>query len=317
MNTNAFVTYMVERLNADLTREQILDMTNKAQNEILSHDNNITRIKPDPNVHTGSESLAGAAGNTSGLASFTVTADIETTIATKGFLQIEDTGGVQDKYEYQSYSGAIFILADDVFLNKNYTTAATVTIDQFDVIASGALFSSVKNERNIVQFDVRRVSRVYAYSTNIAGGGFFRNGYGGLGANGTPGSRHPEFTYNINDNQIEIPNEGVESSEPNTGDAKIVFWEDNSPPTNPTQQVYFCRAQRWPKQLINEDVPLEIPDRFQTTLLRFAILKDEEYREYGRDDNPEARYKEELKDFLTWAQVGSESTTKTHSDPRF
>jgi len=60
MQTNEFITYMKERLNADLTREQILDMTNKCQNEILAHDNRITRILPDPFMHTGSESLTGS-----------------------------------------------------------------------------------------------------------------------------------------------------------------------------------------------------------------------------------------------------------------
>jgi len=84
---------MVSNLSADLTREQIVDMTNRAQNEILSHDNNITRIKPDPNVHTGSDDMTGTIANTSGLASFTVTANIDTAVATKGFIQISDTGG--------------------------------------------------------------------------------------------------------------------------------------------------------------------------------------------------------------------------------
>ena len=316
MQTNEFITYMVQRLNAALTREQILDLTNKAQNEILAHDNRITRILPDPNLHTGSDDLAGASGNVINNAVFIVTADIPSAVATKGFIQITDDGGVEDKLEYQSFSGVNFILADGVFLDKNYTTNAVVSVDQFDVIASGASFSSVANERNIVQFDVRRVTRVYAYTTNIPGTPLFSSGFGSFGFNGN-GSRNPEFTNNYNDNQIEIPCDTIESKEPLSGDARIVFWQDNAPPTNPTQSVYFCRSQRWPNQLVDESVPLEIPDRFQTNLLRFAILKDEEYREWGRDNYPEQQYDKYLKQFLTWAEVGSESTTKTNTNPRF
>lgn len=316
MQTNEFVTYMAARLNADLTREQILDMTNKAQNEILAHDNRITRILPDAFMHTGSDTLTGTATNLINNITFDVTTAIPSVVATRGYIQVTDAG-TTDKYEYQSFSGVSFILADGVVLSRTYTNAATVEVDQFDIIASGALFSSIKNERNIVQWDVRRVTRVYAYSNNVPGLAYLNGSYGLYGTNGNPGSRIPEYTQNYNQNEIEIPADTIESKEPLTGDAKVIIWQDNSPPTNPSQQVYFCRAQRWPDQLINENVPLEIPDRFHTNLLRFAILKDEEYREWGRDDHPEDRYDKYLQQFLTWAEVGSESTTKTNTTPRF
>ena len=308
MQTNEFITYMEARLNADLTREQILDMTNKCQNEILAHDNRITRILPDPFMHTGSDSFTGSASNALGDITFDVTTAITTTVATKGYIQVTDAG-ITDKYEYQNFTGMSFVLADDVTLTRAYTTSATMEVDQFDIIASGSLFSSVRNERNTVQWDVRRVSRIYAYSNNIGGRGF--------GSNSTPGSRNPEYTNNYNGNQIEVPADTIESKEPLSGDCRVVFWQDNSPPKNPSQQVYFVRAQRWPNQLISETVPLEIPDRFQTTLLRFAILRDEEYREWGRDDNPNEKYNQFMKEFLTWADVGSESVTKTYTTPRF
>ena len=316
MQTNEFITYMAERLNADLSREQILDMTKKAQNEILAHDNRITRIVPDPNVNTGSETMNSTANNLLGGAVFEVTAAISADVATKGFLQIEDAGDVFDKYEYQSFSGVNFILADGVLLDKNYTAAATVSIDQYDVIASGALFSSVKNERNIVQYDVRRVTRVYAFSNNFSVGPFYRSGYGGY-STGNPSSRNPDTPVNPSGNEVKIECDTFESKEPLSGDAKIIFWQDNSPPTNPSQKVFFARAQRWPNQLLNEQTPLEIPDRFHTTLLRFAILKDEEYKEYGRDDNPKKEYEGYLSDFLTWAAVGVSSTTNNTTSPRF
>ena len=316
MQTNEFITYMKERLNADLTREQILDMTNKCQNEILAHDNRITRILPDPFMHTGSESLTGSAANALGDITFDVTTVIPTTVATKGYIQVTDAG-ITDKYEYQNFTGSSFILADDVTLTRAYTTSATMEVDQFDIIASGSLFSSVRNERNIVQWDVRRVTRVYGYTNNIPGAPLFSGGYGGYGATGAPGSRNPEYSVNSNGNQIEVPADSIESKEPMSGDCKVVFWQDNSPPNNPSQQVYFTRAQRWPNQLTSESIPLEIPDRFQTTLLRFAILRDEEYREWGRDDNPDEKYNRFMKEFLTWADEGSESVTKTYTEPRF
>jgi len=314
---------MSERLNADLTREQILDMTNKAQNEILGHANRITRIVPDPFIHTGSDDLTGitpnGANNLIGDILFRIDESPSLDTPSAGFIQITNTDGTLDKYEYHSIlrlpddTSNAFVLADGVSLDKTYPGGELVKVDIHDIIASGALFSSIKKDRRI-QFDVRSVTRVYAFRSKVPG---FANRFGFGAFNRQSGSFKPDRLKNYNDPEVDITADSIQSMEPLSKDCRIVEWEDNPPPDKLETTLWRCRAQRWPNQLTNEDVLLEIPDQFQTNLLRFAILKDEEYKEYGRDDNPNDRYEDFLSKFLTWAEGATTSTTKTYATPRF
>jgi len=309
MNTNAFVTFMSERLNASLSREKILNMCNRAQNEILSNDNRITRIVPDPFIHTGSDGMT-AIANSGGIFTFTVNATIPSTTPTKGYIMVTE-GGTTERYEYISYSGAIFVLADGVSLSKAYTVAATAVVDDISLIASGAIFSSKQNNK-IEQYDVRRVTRLYAFRSKTGG---WSSGYGRYGKFSLNGSSfRPDRVMNINSVEVEVESDTTESQEAITGDCRIDFWRENAPGN--TTDVYICRAQRWANQLLTEDVPLTIPDRWQTNLLRYAILRDVEYTEYGRNDKPEGLYEKYLKEFLLWAEAGVDTTTPTRTLPK-
>jgi len=101
MDTQAFITYMSARLNGNLSREQILNMTNRAQNEILSNDNRLTRVVPDPFIHTGA-TLANSdnAVNLAGNFTYVIQSAIPTTTPTKGFLLINENS-ITDRLEYQ------------------------------------------------------------------------------------------------------------------------------------------------------------------------------------------------------------------------
>jgi hypothetical protein len=312
METPAFITYMAERLNATLTRENIRDMINIAQNEILSNDNRITRIVPDPFLHTGSDDFTGhATNNTSGAFTFEVNETIPTTTPTRGYLLVTE-GGITDRYKYVSYSGKIFTLADGVSLSRTYTSAATVVVDDFTLIASGAIFSSRKNDTT-TQFDVRRVTRVYAFRSRTGGWPFGYSRFARFGLNNT--SFRPDRVRNINSPELEVSADTFESFLPNNGDCEIEAWRENTPGN--TTDVYMCRAQRWADQVLTEDVPLTIPgDHWQTTLLKWGILKDVEYTEYGRDDNPQDKYDKALIKFLTWAAAGVDTTTPRRTLPR-
>ncbi len=320
MNTASFVTYMSERLNANLTRENILDMINKAQNEILSNDNRITQIIPDPIIHSGSEIFNGIASNPVNASVFTVTQDITADFPdtpTSGNIIVTEDDGTLTKLPYQSYTGTSFNLEDNVFLEKEYDGTATCQVDQFELNASGALFSSIKNETRRTQYDVRRVNRVYSYTNNTPGYNYYNYYYGTYGSNGQRNSRRPDEKKNVNNPEIEITCDTVESLEPLSKDSKIIIFEDNTPPSNPSENIYYARAYRWPDQLLTEDVPLSIPARFQTTLLKYAIFKDEEYREWGAADRPEVLYEKYLKEFLAWAIGGSQTIKRTYTTPRF
>ena len=310
METSAFVTYMVERLNDALSREKILNMMNRAQNEIFSNDNRITRIVPDPFIHTGSDAFTDPGTNTSGLFTYTVVETIPLTTPTKGFILITDSS-VTDSVEYVSYSGSVFTLADGVSLPRTYTSSATSVVDDFNIIASGALFGSSPNQLT-KQWDVRRVTKVYAFRSNI---GNWLGGYGWWGVYTTSNaSSRPNKLRNLNSNEIDISSDTSESLEPITGDCLIQPWRQNPP--GDTTDVFIARAQRWPQQLLTEADPLTLPDRWQTNLLKYAILRDVEYTEYGRNDNPELLYDKYLTEFLTWADSGVDTTTPTQTLPK-
>lgn len=311
METNAFITFMSERVSASLSREKLLNMTNRAQNEILSADNRITRIVPDPFLHTGSVGFTAAAGNNLGLFTFTVTTAIPLTTATRGYLLVTRVGGVIDRYKYVSYSGSVFALADGVALLFTYTTSATAIVDDLEQIASGAIFSSKQNNRT-QQYDVRRITRVYAFRSKTGGwlGGYGR--FGNFSLNNS--SFRPDRLMNINAVEIEVSADTSESLEAISGDAIVDIWRENAPGN--TTDVYIARAQRWPDQLLTEDVPLTIPDKFQTTLLRYAILRDIEYTEYGRNTKPEELYEKYYAEFLLWAAAGVDTTTPTRTLPK-
>jgi len=312
MLTNAFITYMSERLNGSLSREKIRDMANRAQNEILGHDNRITRIVPDPFLHTGSAEMNGdPTQNISGAFNFYVLPTIAATTPTRGYLLVTE-GGTTERYEYTSYqSGNQFILADGVSLSKTYTSAATAVVDDFALIASGAIFSSKQNNR-IEQYDVRRVSRVYAFRSKVGGWPYGYGAFGRFSLNNT--SFRPDRLLNPNAVEIEVEADTTDSAEANTGDCRIDMWRENAPGN--TTDVYMVRAQRWPAQILTEDVQLEIPDQWHTNLLRYAILRDVEYTEYGRSNNPEELYDKYLAKFLTWAMAGVDTTTPTATIPR-
>ena len=309
MLTPAFVTYMLQRLNANITREQLLDKINIAQNEILSHENRFTRIVPDPFFHTGSDDFVAASGNNIGDFDLVISTTIPLTTPTKGILLITESS-VTDRVQYTSYSGSTFTLSDGVSLPRTYTVAATIVVDKFECVISGCVFSSIQGQTTR-QYDVRNIARIYAFQDRRSGFRLFGDQFfrGSIRA-----SFRPERMVNRNLQEIEISSDVMQSLEPLSEDASLINWRENDPDT--TTDVFIVNAYRWPDQLTNEDVRLTIPERFQTTLLKYAILRDSEYTEYGRNDNPEFLYEKYLKEFLGFAKQ-SANTDHSVTLPRF
>jgi len=293
VNTGAFVTFLQNRINGEYSRAEILEMVNNAQNEILSKECALVRIIPDPYVHTGSASYTGhTSSNASGAGSFTVNETIAATVPTSGFLLVTESA-VTTKYEYVSYSGSVFTLANGVTLSSSYTSSATATVDAFELIASGALFSSIANRTT--QWDIRKVQRVYAFASDDSR----YLSYGGADIN----SYRPDVMKNANSYDWEVSVDAVESQEPDSKDAKIIFWRENAPGV--TTADYMAEAYRWPDQLTVETVAITIPARFHTNLLYYAVLKDIEYEEYGSADRPMQLYDKYLKEFLDEVNRGA------------
>jgi len=197
------------------------------------------------------------------------------------------------KYEYASYSGKVFTLKNGVTLSASYTSAATATVDTYELIASGALFSSIANRTT--QWDIRKVQRVYTFSSDDSR----YTAYGGSDIK----SYRPDRQANSNSYDVEVSVDSTESLEPNSKDAKIVFWRENDPGVSTAE--FLAEAYRWPDQLTSESVAITIPARFHTNLLYYAVLKDIEYEEYGSADRPMQLYEKYLKEFLDEVNRGA------------
>lgn len=196
------------------------------------------------------------------------------------------------------------ILGRDIYLMRVKpdphfrTTAGT-----YNYVASTAVRDSIDGTTT---YDIRNVSRVYTF--NIRQSPIFE--YGGINRT----SHRPETMVNpaASDETI-IPSDCEQSMAPSSTDCRVKLWRENDPGT--TTNIYLAECYKWPTQLTTEAVSLSIPEQFQRGLLKFAVLKELEYTEFGSADKPEEMYKKELAKFDAWANRGA-TTRPTHTLPR-
>jgi hypothetical protein len=169
--------------------------------------------------------------------------------------------------------------------------------------ASSAIFSGVDNT---TQYDIREVKRVYTYNVrntrNFAYGGWDRISH-----------RPDSFVNAYASDEVDLAFDCTPSIAAVSQDAKVAFWRENDPGT----QTADLRAVafRWPTQLTSENIRLMIPDQFQRGLLKYAVLRDLEYTEFGSADKPEDLYQKELLRFDGWAN-GIKNTAGGATPPR-
>lgn len=179
-----------------------------------------------------------------------------------------------------------------------HTTAGTYVYG-----ASTWLFDSIDGT---TKYDIRNVSRVYTF--NIRQSPIFE--YGGLNKT----SHRPEYMLNpMASDETIIPSDCIQSISPLSSDCIIKLWRENNPGT--TTNIYLAECYRWPTQVTSEAVALTIPEQFQRDLLKYAVLRELEYTEYGSNDHPQEAYERELKKFDHWANRGAK-TEPTGTPPR-
>ena len=169
--------------------------------------------------------------------------------------------------------------------------------------ASSSLYNSVNGT---AQYDIREVKRVYTY--NIQNTAIFA--YGGWNR---VSHRPDKFVNAMSSDEVEIAFDTVPSIAPNSSDCKINLWSENDPGTTTT--TFRVIAYKWPTQLTAETIALSIPDQFQRGLLKYAVLKDLEYTEFGSADKPEVLYEQQLLKFDLWAN-GIRGTAGGLTPPR-
>lgn len=196
------------------------------------------------------------------------------------------------------------ILGRDIkYMRLNPDPFIQTTAGTFLYTASSAIFSGVDG---VSQYDIRKVQRVYTYNVrktrNFAYGGWDRISH-----------RPDAFVNAYASDEVDLSFDCNPSIAASSSDCTVSFWRENDPGTQ-TQDLRAV-AYRWPNQLTTENIQLMVPDQFQRGLLKYAILRDLEYTEYGAADRPENLYEKELLKFDAWAN-GITGTAGGSTPPR-
>lgn len=155
-------------------------------------------------------------------------------------------------------------------------------------------------------YDVRHISRLYTNNNRRSG----ILDYGGVHSI----SSKPDKLANPHTSPEVIMSVDFEQSlAPSSSDAVIKFFRENNPGT--TTETYMVEAYKWPTQIVSENIALSIPETFQRNLLKYAVLQELEYTEYGSADRPIELYEREISKFLSWANGGA-TTDPTCTPPR-
>lgn len=196
------------------------------------------------------------------------------------------------------------ILGRDIkFMRINPDAYLHTIAGTYQYTASTSLYSGVDNA---TQYDIRAVKRVYAY--NITKSSIFA--YGGI----LRRSHRPDRLVNpMNSDELDIDFDEITSSNPSVSDCKINLWSENDPGTNTT--LYRAVAYRWPTQVLSESIQMTLPVQFQRGLLRYGIMRDLEYTEFGEADKPEILFDRELAKFDAWS-AGIKNTSSGTTAPR-
>jgi len=88
----------------------------------------------------------------------------------------------------------------------------------------------------------------------------------------------------------------VQSAVPGADDCKVSFRKSHDPGT--TTDTHLARAYRWPKQLTDEDMQMEVPEDFVYTLLYQTVMMMLERAHYGAAEVNMGQYRLAQNDFL-------------------
>lgn len=172
-------------------------------------------------------------------------------------------------------------------------------------IANDSVFSSLDGT---TQFDIRRVSRVYAFTAK-------NNPYGSYGGYGNGLNSFPPRMNNAGAiPEVEMPIESQDSIEPLDDACLIDFYRDFSPAVS--TDVYNVEAWEWPTQLTTENVAIKIPMQFRKTVLLFGVLSKIETRDFGRDDTIADKFQKALSDWYAYDSIGQANYRQLRTPPR-
>lgn len=147
----------------------------------------------------------------------------------------------------------------------------TTVAGTFQYAASSALFSSVGGIKGATQYDIRTVTRIYAFNNDQR---IFA-----YNSQDIVSDRPYEEENGAASSEVRAVQDITPSVEPLSADCQIFWWEDQDP--GATTVDWRAECYRWPTQFTADSVALEVPAPYQDNLLLWQVLKRCGIKQYG------------------------------------
>jgi hypothetical protein len=195
------------------------------------------------------------------------------------------------------YDGRLMKIKPDPYLVVTDSTVKRYGIDD--------LVSSIDG---VTTYDIRRVKRLYSFTTKNQPFGSY-NGFG----NGL--QPFPPIQKNPMVPEVEMPIQTQDSVKPLLEDFILDFHRNFSPSIS--TDLYNAEAWRWPNQITSENIQIEFPTSFKKTILLFGVLSKIETRDFGRDDTIATKLASAKADWLKYDEEGGADFTILKTPPRW
>lgn len=162
--------------------------------------------------------------------------------------------------------------------------------------ASSYLYDASTGAQGSLVGDIRAVREIYIDTTNMSTLDEL--------ALDTNFTRVVQAEVLPKENKVHLRFDATDSIAANSSDCTIKWPALYNPGT--TTITWRAKAYKWPTQLTAESVALSMPEEFQPSLLFYHVLKHIERREFGRNSDALALYRDELSRFrLKYAKMPS------------
>jgi hypothetical protein len=145
----------------------------------------------------------------------------------------------------------------------------TTVAGTFQYAASSSLFSSVGGIKGATQYDIRAVTRIFA----------FNNDQRIFAYNSQDVVSDRPYEEENSSSEVRAIQDVIQSIKPLAADCSIVWWEDQDP--GDTTIDWRAECYRWPAQFTAETVELEVPEGWQDTMLLWQVLRRLGIKQYG------------------------------------
>jgi len=202
---------------------------------------------------------------------------------------IENTAAslsVEDARKYTNDAQNVILGPEHPMMRVQPDPYFTTTKDIFSYVASLACKNADTLEPGAVVGDIRSIARIYSLSPRC---GVFPLVMAGWSP------RPQRIGVGRGEVWLDARFALVKSKKPVAQDCLIKWDKSNNP--GDTTKTWFAEAYLWPRQIISTNIPLTVPDNYQTGILLETVLAMVEKRSYGRAGYSREEYLYDISQF--------------------